>query len=81
MFDAAFVWSSGADIGGGPAFLRAIARDDELGLATESRAPSRAHERDAVLRLVEGPSADEQPPGRIPLQIAEGRWVPRIVEA
>ena len=32
--EATFVWSSGEDIGGGPIFLRAIARDDELGRAS-----------------------------------------------
>ena len=60
--EAAFVWSSGSDVpGGGPAFVRAIARDDELGLATEGRAPKQVRTSLDVAPLVLGGPAITTP--------------------
>ncbi len=60
--EATFLWSSGEDIGGGPAFLRAIARDDELGLATEGRAPKQVRAAlDVAPRVLGGAATTNAP--------------------
>ncbi len=49
--EAAFVWSSADLPGGGPAFLCAVARDDELGLASAGAAPKSVRSTLDVERL------------------------------